>query len=131
MAQASQFIQLTGQIFLWFNNIPLPTCTRVSIKLTKPINKQKSGSVVGIATGIPDPSGNLRFMTPADSSQAVNTLGLVLQDNPGTLVMQEGTARYQITGVVWGDASHDNDPGQASLENTIGFEGAIMKQTAT
>jgi len=32
--------------------------------------------------------------------------------------------------VQWTDASADNDPGQASLDDSVGWEGGVLKQLA-
>lgn len=129
MAAAQQYVRLTGQVRVEYNNAPLLAASRVSMRIAKPISKQKSATMVGIAEGIPDPSGNIKIM-PDASGRSVTPQDLVLQEGGGTLVFIVGAQRYQITGVVFTDASLDNDPGAASLDNTVGFEGAIVKRIA-
>lgn len=130
MPNAVQFIRMTGQIHVDLNNTPMLKASRISIRIAKPISKQKSATAVGIAEGIPDPSGNIKIIPQANNPDSLDPQDLVLAEGGGTLVFKWGLKKYQVTGVFFTDASADNDPGVASLDNTVGFEGAIIKRIA-
>lgn len=129
MANAIQYLRLTGQVKVSYNGIPLLTASRISMRINKPISKQKSATTVGVAEGIPDPSGNMRLMPGATGSNP-SPESLVLMEGGGTLVLEKGNEKYQVSGVVFTEANMDNDPGVASLENTAGWEGALVKRIA-
>ena len=89
---------------------------------------QASINIVAIAQGVPDPSGNIKLIPDADGTLP-NSLDLA-QYNGSTLVLVWGRRRYQLSGVFFTDASADNDPGAGSLDDTVGFEAATIKQLA-
>jgi hypothetical protein len=126
-AQQVQYLPMEGQLEVLINNIPIVNASRISIKLSTPISKQKSASIVGIAIGIPDVSGNIKLIPDADG-RLVNSKDLALRYQGATGVIVWGTRRYQCSGMFWTDASTDNDPGAGSLDDTVGFEAATFKQ---
>jgi len=124
-----QYLPMEGQIEILVNNIPIVNASKISLRLATPISKQKSATRVGIAQGIPDPSGNVKLMPDADG-RLPNSLDLALKYQGATCVIVWNTRRYQLSGVYWTDASFDNDPGAASLDDTVGFEAGTIKQIA-
>lgn len=126
--QQIRYLPMEGQLQVLRNNIPIVNASRISIKLATPISKQKSATIVAIAQGVPDPSGNIKLIPDADGTLP-NSLDLA-QYNGSTLVLVWGRRRYQLSGVFFTDASADNDPGAGSLDDTVGFEAATIKQLA-
>lgn len=129
MGTQVRYLPMEGQLQVLRNNIPVVNASRISIKLATPISKQKSATIVAIAQGVPDPSGNIKLIPDADGVLP-NSLDLALQLNGSTLVIVWGRRRYQLSGVFFTDASADNDPGAGSLDDTVGFEAATIKQIA-
>lgn len=129
MGTQVRYLPMEGQLQVLRNNIPVVNASRISIKLATPISKQKSATLVAIAQGVPDPSGNIKLIPDADG-QLPNSLDLALALNGSTLVIVWGRRRYQLSGVFFTDASADNDPGAGSLDDTVGFEAATIKQIA-
>jgi hypothetical protein len=129
MGTQVRYLPMEGQLQVLRNNIPVANASRISIKLVTPISKQKSATIVAIAQGVPDPSGNIKLIPDADG-RLPNSLDLALQLNGSTLVIVWGRRRYQLSGVFFTDASADNDPGAGSLDDTVGFEAATIKQIA-
>lgn len=129
MPKQYRYLPMQGEIQVLRNNIPIVNASRVSIRVAVPISKQKSATIVAIAQGVPDPSGNIKLIPDADG-QLKNSLDLI-QYNGDTLVFVWGRRRYQVSGVFFTDASADNDPGAASLDDTVGWEAATIKQIAS
>jgi hypothetical protein len=129
MGTQVRYLPMEGQLQVLRNNIPVANASRISIKLVTPISKQKSATIVAIAQGVPDPSGNIKLIPDADG-RLPNSLDLALQLNGSTLVIVWGRRRYQLSGVFFTDASADNDPGAGSLDDTVGFEAATIEQIA-
>lgn len=128
MAANVRYLAMQGQLQVLRNNIPIINASRISIRVAVPISKQKSATLVAIAQGVPDPSGNIKLIPDADG-RLPNSLDLV-QYNGDTLVIVWGPRRYQVSGVYFTDASADNDPGAASLDDTVGWEAGTIKQIA-
>lgn len=124
-----QYLAMEGELEVLVQNLPIVNASKISLRLATPISKQKSSTRVGIAVGIPDPSGNMKLMPDADG-RLPNSLDLALRYQGVTMVIVWNSRRYQLSGVFWTDASADNDPGAASLDDTVGFEAATIKQIA-
>lgn len=125
----SNYIVMEGKLAVEVDGVPILHASRISVRLAQPISKQKSATLVGIARGVPDPSGNMKLI-PDKDGRMPNSIDLSLRYQDVTIVIIWGNRRYQVTGVQWTDASADNDPGQASLDDSVGWEGAVLKQLA-
>lgn len=126
-ATTYQYIPMEGALEVLVNNLPILNASKISLRIATPISKQKSATMVGVAVGIPDPSGNIKLI-PDANGLLVNSIDLAQRYQGATIVIVWNTRRYQISGTFWTNASADNDPGAASLDDTVGFEGATIKQ---
>lgn len=129
MPQANQFLLLEGQVKVRINGASAISASRVACSVSRPVSKQKSATMVGIAMGIPDPTVDFTWMTPKDR-KLYDGMNLALLEEPVTIIVEYGAQKYQISGAVANTGGIDNDPGQGTLNNTGRFEAAFIKQIA-
>ncbi len=128
MAQ-QQIVNGVGQARVRINGTEPVNLSKVSVSVEVPVSKQKSALAISIAKGIPDPSLEFSFLTPADR-KLYGGLNLALRTDLLSVVLEIGVEKYLITGVYAKRGAIDNTPATAETNNSASLEGALIKQIA-
>ena len=129
MARQPITIELLGLIECELDGQVIINASQVSIQLSTPVNKQKSGYVVAVSDGIPDPKGSMKLIPDADG-RLPNSLDIALNYRGKTLVVVWGNRRYMVSNFRPTDANASNDQGQGTVDDALTWEAATFKQIA-